>query len=67
MQDLWLQQWLPLIRSRVGALPILELGCGEGEDTLTLGEDGHHVIAIDLCALAIAAAKITVPTAEYYR
>jgi SAM-dependent methyltransferase len=66
MKDLWLQQWLPLIRSRVDAVPILELGCGEGDDTLTLVEDGHYVIAIDLCASAIAAAKIKVPAAEYY-
>ena len=66
MDDPWLQQWLPLIRSRVGALPILELGCGEGDDTLTLVVDGHHVIAIDLSSPAIAAAKIKVPTADYY-
>ncbi len=66
MKDLWLQQYLPLIRSRVGAVPILELGCGEGDDTLTLVANGHHVIAIDLSAPAIAAAKIKVPTAEYH-
>jgi SAM-dependent methyltransferase len=66
MKDLWLQKWLPLIRSRVGALPILELGCGEGEDTQTLLADGHQVIAIDLCASAIATAKINAPTANYY-
>jgi SAM-dependent methyltransferase len=65
-KDPWLQPWLPLIRSRVGALPILELGCGEGEDTVTLLADGHQVIAIDLCELAIATAKIIAPTANYY-
>jgi SAM-dependent methyltransferase len=65
-KDSWLQQWLPLIRSRVGTLPILELGCGEGADTLTLLAEGYQVIAIDLCASAIATAKIIAPTANYY-
>lgn len=66
MKDPWLQRWLPSIRSRVGMLPILELGCGEGDDTQTLLADGHQVIAIDLCASAIATAKINAPTATYY-
>ena len=66
MQDPWLQQWLPLIRSHVGMLPMLELGCGEGEDTQTLLADGHQVIAIDLCDSAIATAKIIAPAANYY-
>jgi SAM-dependent methyltransferase len=64
--DPWLQQWLPSIRSHVGTHPILELGCGEGADTYTLTADGHRVIAIDLCASAIATAKIIAPTADYY-
>ncbi len=66
MSDPWLQRWLPLIRARGGRQPILELGCGEGDDTLTLTQAGHHVIAIDLDAPAIAAAKIKAPTADYY-
>ncbi len=66
MEDLWLQQWLPLIRSRVGTQPILELGCGEGADTRILLADGHQVLAIDLCASAIASARIIAPTANYY-
>ncbi len=66
MKDPWLQQWLPLIRSRGGSLPLLELGCGEGDDTFTLTQAGHHVIAIDLCALAIATARIKAPTADFY-
>jgi SAM-dependent methyltransferase len=66
MKDPWLQQWLPSIRSHVGTLPILELGCGEGADTHTLLANGHQVIAIDLCATSIATAKIIAPTADYY-
>ena len=66
MKDPWLQQWLPLIRARASALPILELGCGEGEDTLVLVKDGHHVIAIDLSEQSIEAAKIQAPGADYY-
>jgi SAM-dependent methyltransferase len=66
IEDPWLQQWLPLIRSRIGALPILELGCGEGADTFILLAEGYQVIAIDLCPSAITTAKIKAPTANYY-
>jgi RimJ/RimL family protein N-acetyltransferase/ubiquinone/menaquinone biosynthesis C-methylase UbiE len=65
-KDPWLQQWLPLIRSRASNLPILELGCGSGADTVILVNDGHDAIAIDRSAPAIAAAKIKAPAAAYY-
>jgi SAM-dependent methyltransferase len=61
-----LQQWLPLIRSRASNLPILELGCGSGADTVILVNDGHEVMAIDCSAPEIAVAKIKAPAAAYY-
>lgn len=64
--DTWLQQWLPLIRSRASNSPILELGCGSGADTSILVNDGHEVMAIDRSAPDIAVAKIKAPAAAYY-
>ncbi len=64
--DPWLQHWLPLVHERAGGLPVLELGCGSGEDTATLVRAGHQVIAIDLSQSSIAAAKAKAPSAEHY-
>lgn len=64
--DPWLQHWLPLVRERAGLLPVLELGCGSGEDTATLVHAGHQVIAIDISQSGIAAAKARAPSAEYH-
>lgn len=64
--DPWLQRWLPLVRERAGVLPVLELGCGRGDDTATIVAAGHRVIAIDLSASAIAEAQAKVPMAEFH-
>lgn len=64
--DPWLQRWLPLVRERAAGLPILELGCGSGEDTATLVAAGHPVIAIDVSQSSIANAKVKAPQAEYH-
>lgn len=64
--DPWLRRWLTLIRERAGSLPVLELGCGRGEDTATLVDAGHPVIAIDISQHSIAEAKARVPAAEYH-
>ena len=65
--DPWLNRWLPLIGERARASPILELGCGEGEDTAILTGAGHRVIAIELSAPAIAEARARVPAAQFHR
>ena len=65
--DPWLERWLPLIGERVGASPILELGCGAGRDTQTLADAGHKIVAIDRAPLALADAKSRVPSAEFHR
>lgn len=63
--DPWLQQWLPLIAERGKGSPILELGCGNGEDTAALAENGMDIVALDLSEHAIAAAKTRVPGARF--
>lgn len=64
--DPWLQRWLPLVRDRAAESPILELGCGSGEDTATLVGAGHSLIAVDLSQPSIAKAKARAPQAEFY-
>jgi SAM-dependent methyltransferase len=61
-----LQRWLALVRERAGGAPVLELGCGSGDDTATLLTAGHSVIAIDLSESSIAAAQAKVPGAAYH-
>ena len=63
--DRWLQRWLPLIAERGKGSPILELGCGSGEDTAVLVENGMDVIAFDLSEQAVAEAKIRVSGARF--
>lgn len=65
-RDAWLHRWLPLIRERAGTSPVLELGCGSGEDTATLTDAGYSVVAVDLSTSAIAQAQARVPTAQFH-
>ncbi|MEI7613792.1 MAG: class I SAM-dependent methyltransferase [Betaproteobacteria bacterium] len=64
--DPWLQRWLPLVAERGSGHPVLELGCGNGEDTATLIEIGMDVIALDVCEHAIASARIRSPAARFF-
>ena len=64
--DSWLDAWCTLIAERAGGSPILELGCGGGRDTGVLAAAGHHVVAIDLDATAIAQAKSRLPDCEFH-
>ncbi|MDP2334194.1 MAG: class I SAM-dependent methyltransferase [Reyranella sp.] len=66
MTDPWLKRWLPLVAARTGGQPVLELGCGGGRDTAALVEAGHHVVAVELLAEAVARAKMRVPSAEFH-
>ena len=65
--DPWLERWLPLIAQRAGSGPILELGCGHGDDTDTLTRAGHHVVALDVSDDAIDVARARAPDAEFHR
>ena len=61
--DLWLKRWLPLIVESSGHRPVLEIGCGTGEDTATPVDAGLAVTAFDASAAAVAATSRRVPNA----
>ena len=63
--DLWLQRWLSLILDRAGGTPVLELGCGSGEDSVVLAANCMGVVGIDLSAEAVATAQARVPSARF--
>lgn len=63
----WLQRWKPLMDAHVASTPVLELGCGKGHDTATLTSFGYRVMAIDVWADALAAARRRCPGAIYHQ
>ena len=65
-KDLWLQRWLPLLAQRSAGAPVLELGCGSGQDSAVLAAAGHAVVGVDLSARAIAGARARVPSADFH-
>jgi trans-aconitate methyltransferase len=62
--DPWLERWLPLIAERSSSLPVLEIGCGWGDDTSTLVGAGFDVVGFDLSAACVAATKLRSPKAR---
>jgi SAM-dependent methyltransferase len=64
--DRWLDPWLALVTDRAAGRPILELGCGAGRDTEVLAAAGHLVVALDLSASQVAAARTRAKSAELY-
>ncbi|MBV8624577.1 MAG: class I SAM-dependent methyltransferase [Herbaspirillum sp.] len=62
--DPWLDRWLDLLKSRAGAKPVLEIGCGFGDDTAVLDGAGLSVIGFDLSAEAVAVTRARVPAAR---
>ncbi len=63
--DPWLTRWLPLAVERAAAAPVLEIGCGHGDDTAVLAAAGLRVQAFDLSPAALAVAKLRVPGATF--
>ena len=61
--DPWLDRWLPLVAGRAGGGPVLEIGCGRGEDTATLLAAGLRVVAFDLSPEAVMHARLRAPAA----
>ncbi len=53
-----------MICDRADGVPILELGCGSGHDTLTLVQSGLKVVAVDKSEAAVAQARLRAPTAR---
>ena len=62
--DAWLGRWLPLIKQRAGKRPVLEIGCGFGDDTAALAAAGLSVIGFDLSRSAVAIARLRVASAR---
>ena len=62
-RDPWLSKWLPVIAERAKPDPVLEIGCGVGDDTETLVSAGLSVIAFDLSEQAVAEARVRAPAA----
>lgn len=54
--DPWLERWLPQL-AKVRGAPVLELGCGIGQDTRYLMERGFRVIAGDYSRTALDVAR----------
>ena len=65
--DPWLDRWLTLIRARAGERPVLEIGCGYGDDTASLVNAGLRVIGFDLSRASVASTRIRVPSARIER
>lgn len=62
--DDWLDPWLPELTARTAGLPVMEIGCGSGDDTATLAAAGLSVVAFDLSPEAVATARARVPKAR---
>ena len=65
--DRWLERWLPRLRERTADAPVLEIGCGYGEDSATLCAAGFALTAFDLDAECVAAAQARAPQARIFR
>lgn len=62
--DPWLERWLPLIIDRSSSTPILEIGCGRGDDTATLSAAGLQIFAFDRSEASLAEARLRAPQAH---
>ena len=61
--DAWLERWQELLHPNRDA-PVLDLGCGAGEDTLLLSRWGFRVVAADFSEKALELAGRRAPEAE---
>jgi SAM-dependent methyltransferase len=64
LHDPWLDRWLPLAIRHAAGKPVLEIGCGHGDDTVVLARAGLRVIGFDLSRTAAAIAQARVPSAS---
>lgn len=65
--DPWLNRWVALIKARAGDGPVLEIGCGFGDDTASLAKAGLRVIGFDTSRASVASTRIRVPSARIER
>lgn len=64
--DPWLVRWLSLLRAHAAGGPVLEIGCGDGDDTAVLARAGLDVVAIERDPEGAAAAQRKVPAARVF-
>lgn len=64
LHDPWLARWLPQVEKAAHGRPVLEIGCGTGDDTSTLVEAGFPVVAFDISAASVVATQVRVPAAR---
>lgn len=64
--DTWLERWWQILDSHRGT-PVLDLGCGAGQDTWFLTREGHDVVAVDLSEKALELTQRRAPEAEVRR
>ncbi|MEJ7841748.1 MAG: class I SAM-dependent methyltransferase [Rubrobacter sp.] len=62
-EDAWLERWRNLLDTNRDA-PVLDLGCGAGEDTRSLTRWGFRVVAVDFSDKALEATRKRAPRAE---
>jgi SAM-dependent methyltransferase len=65
--DDWLEPWLPELAAAARSLPVLELGCDTGRDTLWLVNHGMRVVATDISQESVHACAALVPAAHCLR
>lgn len=65
-EDDWLKRWQGLLVERRGS-PVLDLGCGAGQDTRSLLDLGHTVVAADLSEKALEITRRRAPGAKMER
>jgi SAM-dependent methyltransferase len=66
-RDPWLDKWLSLIEQRSANGLVLELGCGNGWDTVDLISLGCKVVAADISSKNLAECSRSVPQAKLVR
>ncbi len=65
--DPWLDRWTPLLHERSPGGSVLEIGCGNGEDSARIHAAGFKLTAFDLDAQSVAATQARVPQAKILR
>ena len=63
VEDAWLERWLGLLEVN-GDAPVLDLGCGAGDDTRYLARRGSTVVAADFSDRALEITGRRAPAAE---
>lgn len=63
-KDPWLEKWLALIQKKSAGGYVLELGCGNGIDTVDLLSAGCKVIAMDISMENLSECAASAPRAD---